>query len=154
MAEIRAYQTADLEALKQLITELQMYELQFDAGRTEPTHESIANYVSHLLKDVEEKQGLILLATVGSRVSGLVAGYPQEELDFRDPYFYVAELVVSEDSRGQGIGADLVSAIEDVARSKGCTRVGISVLFDNTRSHDLYQRLGFRDYVIELIKEL
>ncbi len=154
MVEIRPYQSADLEAVRQLLAELQTYELQFDARRAEPTHEFITKYVSHLLMDIEERQGIILLAIVRNTICGLVAGYPEEELDFQDPYFYIAELVVSAAHRGQGVGSKLMHAIEDFARSKGCKRVGISVLFDNTRSHDLYQRLGFRDYVIELIKEL
>src|SRR5262245_8783441 len=77
MIESRDYQSSDLESLKRLITELQTFEQQFDAGRTEPTREFISHYVSHLLNNVEEQQGSILVAAAGDQVCGLVAGYPE-----------------------------------------------------------------------------
>jgi ribosomal protein S18 acetylase RimI-like enzyme len=66
----------------------------------------------------------------------------------------MAELVVSAAYRGQGIGSNLVRSMEDFARARGFRRAGIGVLVGNDRVHALYKRLGFRDYAIELMKEL
>jgi ribosomal protein S18 acetylase RimI-like enzyme len=154
MVNIRPYQNADLESIQQLIVELQSYERQFDAERAEPTAAFAARYLSHVLSDVETQAGSLLVAVDGDRICGFAAGYVEVESANEQDYFYIAELVVSEAYHGCGVGSMLVGAMESLARSRGFKRLGISVLVNSERVHELYQRLGFRDYGIDLMKEL
>ncbi len=154
MIEIREHERADFDQLKKLFLEMQTHERQFDADRAEPTDALAVKYISQLLTDVEERQGIILVAVNGGTVCGFAAGYAEEDLANQHHFFLIAELVVSAAYRGQGIGSNLIRSMENFARAKGFKRLGIGVLVGNDRVHELYKRLGFRDYAIELMKEL
>lgn len=154
MIEIRPYQDADFEHLKRLLAELQTYERAIDPRLAEPAPEFLKTYLEHLFTDIQEKRGIILVAADGDLVCGFTAGYAEKDLDEPDKYFYIAELVVAEVYRGQGIGSNLVHSLEDHARQHGFKQLRISVLARNVRVHTLYHRLGFNDYTINLTKPL
>ncbi|MFC7625712.1 GNAT family N-acetyltransferase [Microlunatus sp. GCM10028923] len=46
--------------------------------------------------------------------------------------------------RGQGIGTALITAAEDLARSRGYAVIGLGVGDDNPRAWSLYERLGYQ----------
>ena len=150
---IRQSVADDRESLMALMIELQEFERQF-ADRAVADREFAAWYIDRLLQEVEDRGGLLLVAARDGVACGFVAGYPEEEPELRDVFFYIAELVVSESDRGRGIGSRLVVAIEDAARARGLKRVGIGVLAGSGRVHRLYTRLGYRDYAISLRKDL
>lgn len=150
---IRKAVAAEREGLLALMIELQDFERQF-TDRAVPDREFAAWYIDRLLRVVEDNGGLLLVATKDGTPCGFVAGFPEEEPELRDWYFYVAELVVSESDRGRGIGRRLISAMEDAARARGLKRMGIGVLAGSERVHRLYRALGYRDYAISLRKEL
>lgn len=58
--------------------------------------------------------------------------------------FYIGNLVVAPDFRGQGIGTELLKISLELARAKNCKRVLLDVLFENERAKNLYDRLGFK----------
>ena len=58
--------------------------------------------------------------------------------------FYLGNLVVAQNSRGQGIGTELLKSSFKLARDKKCKRVLLDVLFENERAKNLYDRLGFK----------
>jgi ribosomal protein S18 acetylase RimI-like enzyme len=150
---IRKSVAADREALMALMIELQDFERQF-AARAVADREFAAWYIDRLLRVVEDQEGLLLVAAKDGAPCGFVAGFAEEESELRDRYFYIAELVVSESDRGRGIGSRLILAMEDAARARGLTRIGIGVLAGSDRVHRLYTTLGYRDYAISLRKEL
>ena len=45
--------------------------------------------------------------------------------------------------RGQGLGADLMSWIEGVARRRGAARIQLTINRTRTRAHLFYERLGY-----------
>ncbi|MDQ8732025.1 GNAT family N-acetyltransferase [Bradyrhizobium sp. LHD-71] len=150
---IRESVAADRQSLMALMIELQDFERQF-ADRALPDRAFAAWYIDRLSRVVEENEGSILVATKDGIPCGFVAGFPEEEPELRDWYFYVAELVVSESDRSRGIGRRLLLAMEDAARARGLKRMGIGVLAGSDRVHRLYMTLGYRDYAISLRKEL
>jgi ribosomal protein S18 acetylase RimI-like enzyme len=80
---------------------------------------------------------------------------PQEELDESpEPYGFVSDLVVLPAYRDSGIGQRLLAAAEAHARDCGVTELRIGVLQRNGGALRLYERLGFRQYRIELTKRL
>jgi ribosomal protein S18 acetylase RimI-like enzyme len=154
MIDIRHYRDSDLTQLRNLLVEFQTFERQYDPNRAEPTEEFVTTYLSRLLAQVGEQQGVIFVAVEDSTVCGLAAGYVEEEAANQNAYFYIAEFVVAEAYRGRGIGSGLIRQIESFARRRGFKRLGIGVLAGSDRVHELYKRLGFRDYAVELMKEL
>ncbi len=61
------------------------------------------------------------------------------------PILNLHDLVVLPDCRGQGVGIQLLSAVETKARELGCCRLSLEVLEDNPRAKALYHRFGFPD---------
>ena len=55
----------------------------------------------------------------------------------------LANLAVSEDSRGRGIGADLVRAFAAEAGVRGARRLYLEVRVSNAGARRFYERLGF-----------
>ncbi len=74
------------------------------------------------------------------------AGTPIGRLyvDRTGPAFELVEISLLPDHRGQGLGAALIGALLDAARTGGADRVVLSVTTDNP-ARGLYRRLGFRE---------
>jgi ribosomal protein S18 acetylase RimI-like enzyme len=64
------------------------------------------------------------------------------------PLLNIHDLAVLPEYRGQGVGTALLNAVEDRARRKGCCKLTLEVLDDNTPARAVYQRFGFEDAVI------
>ncbi len=90
---------------------------------------------------------LVLLAADASNVFGYgsllwASGYPP----FREAGIpEINDVVVAEGHRGQGVGTQLIHALEERARAAGCAKIGIGVgLYrDYGSAQRLYIRLGY-----------
>lgn len=81
-----------------------------------------------------------LLAWDGARARGIVAGF----LDQDDPKTaHLVSMWVDPTLRRSGVGARLVSAILDWARSVSAERVVLNVTSTNAGARAFYERLGF-----------
>jgi GNAT superfamily N-acetyltransferase len=56
------------------------------------------------------------------------------------PEGYVSDLFVTESTRGAGIGTGLLAAVEDMAVSRGCSRL----MLVNRKTRESYQRGFYR----------
>ena len=61
------------------------------------------------------------------------------------PLLNIHDLAVLPTHRGRGIGRALLTAAEDMARSKGYARLTLEVQEDNLPARGLYERFGFVD---------
>lgn len=59
-------------------------------------------------------------------------------------------LHVSEESRGLGIGKELMQRHLEWLRSSGCKDISITVAYENTNTIDFYKSLGFKLNTIEM----
>jgi ribosomal protein S18 acetylase RimI-like enzyme len=151
---IRPFVSEDFERVVALMIELQEFERGITPYRVPADREFAAWYIAQLLRGLNETGGTLLVATDGATPCGYAAGHQEDEPEMRDRFFYIAELVVAATHRGRGIGTRLIAAMEDLARAQGLGRVGIGVLSGSARVHDLYRRLGYRDYAVKLRKPL
>jgi GNAT superfamily N-acetyltransferase len=63
-------------------------------------------------------------------------------------------MVVGEEHRRQGIGAELVGAVEREARSRGCNRLVLSSADRRADAHAFYESLGFEATGRRFVKAL
>jgi ribosomal protein S18 acetylase RimI-like enzyme len=63
------------------------------------------------------------------------------------PLINISDLAVLPDYRGRGIGKQLLTAVEDKARTLGCCKVTLEVQENNTRARNVYERSGFEQAV-------
>ena len=66
----------------------------------------------------------------------------------------LANIAIASAWQGQGIGSEIIAALETIARENGLTEVEIGVDVENGRALALYERLGYmEDRRIELMGE-
>lgn len=81
--------------------------------------------------------GHVLVEWAGCQVEPMQSALPRCPM--------ASDLLVVEELRSQGIGSQLLAAMEDQARAAGYQRVGLAVAVDNERAQALYKRRGYRD---------
>lgn len=91
---------------------------------------------------------LVILAAEAS--DGTLAGFLEAGLrsyadgcDASHPVGYVEGWYITEEWRRQGIGAKLLRAAEDWARSQGCKEMASDTRIDNDASQRAHKALGF-----------
>jgi len=67
---------------------------------------------------------------------------------------HIADLVVASGHDGKGVGSALIAHAENWAREHRCRHVSLSVFPGNTRARDLYERHGYGDELIRMVKAL
>jgi ribosomal protein S18 acetylase RimI-like enzyme len=154
---VRPYDPAcDGAAVVACMVELQDYERSLEPAL--PAGVAVADaYLAHLRAKCRAHGGEVLVAEVDGIVVGFVgiltkvAGSAPD-----DPaeHAYISDLVVRETFRGQGIGRALMDVAESRARAAGAALLRVGVLVRNERAARLYRAAGFRDYTIQLQKEL
>ncbi len=100
------------------------------------------------------REGEVFL--VAENADGARAGfvYATTERDFftSEPYLHVSEIAVARS--GEGAGATMMAAIEDLARKRGFRFVTLNVVEENRPAQRFYERIGFgpghRHYVKRL----
>src|SRR5437870_11512308 len=60
------------------------------------------------------------------------------------PLLNIHDIAVSPEARGQGVGRQLLVAVEADARALGCAKVTLEVRSDNVRAMGLYRSVGFQ----------
>ncbi len=91
--------------------------------------------------DAGNAVGFIHLATTVDYYSNATTGH-------------VADIVVTPEAGGQGVGTALMKFAEDWARERGYRLLTLSVIPENQRARELYRRLGFREDWIRCVKRV
>lgn len=158
MVKIIEY-NGDKTILVQLVEELQDYLVQIDPLkrlRRLPEYGKI--YADNLLKKITEKKGIIYMAEFENIPVGMIAGIIEEftkndEIEcISSKPARILELIVSEKYRGKNIGSLLMNKIEEYFQIQGCDIVRVEVFEPNKKTHNFYQKLGYNDRVIDMVK--
>jgi ribosomal protein S18 acetylase RimI-like enzyme len=123
-----------------------------------PPGEQIAEaYVSDLLDKCARQRGKIYVAEAQGKVIGFIGLVIEQENDVTTSlreFSYITDVVVLPEFRGQGIGATLMAKADAYARESGYSALAVNVLANNDAALSLYQKMGFRHYVVLMLKEL
>ena len=128
--EIREARTDDAAAVAALLGELGY-----------PTSEEEAAF--RLKRLHEEPHALVLVVDVDAAVAALGGIRSEFPLEQAEPWARVIALVVGEQHRGRGIGAQLVNALEAEATSRGCVAVVLTSGNHRHEAHAFYERRGY-----------
>ena len=157
MYTIRIYQPGDQEGMERCIIELQDFERSLEPDCVEGI--TIAKrYFHDLLQECQAKMGQIFVMEFQGHVVGFVSVRMEHDWDSYlssiTNYAYVSDIVVLPEHRGQGIATTLMHTAEAYAKAQGATLMKIEVLARNEQARHLYQKEGFRDYDLVLLKHL
>ncbi len=89
------------------------------------------------------------LAWQGDEAIGLINCFIGFSTFAAAPLLNVHDLVVRQDRRGAGIGTALLAHAECLARELGCCKITLEVLSGNMAAQTVYQRVGYRPYVLD-----
>jgi len=63
-----------------------------------------------------------------------------------EPFGFMEDVFVAEEYRSQGLGTKLVKKIIEVAKQNNCYKLIATSRHERAKVHDLYERLGFKDW--------
>ena len=93
--------------------------------------------VDHLQSELARPDSIVALATAGDEVEGFAHATVDGEVG------YVLRLYVAPDSRGEGVGSDLLAVTIDELAARGVDRVRAMVLAANDPGNAFYRAAGF-----------
>jgi len=101
----------------------------------------------------DPRNHVVLVATVGIRVGGVIVGQLIPMLQQEHPLGRITALAVDEEQRGLGVGKRLVTAVERWFADRGVGRIEITSAEHRTDAHRFLRGLGFREKRMRLVKD-
>lgn len=118
------------------------------------------NSTEETVKEVAEQEGVFYLALNQEKVVGFVAATTRrptpEDLLGAEPAVNgrITELYVDKDYRGKSLATKLMEKVEVYLKEKGCDYIWVEVFAPNKPPRNLYQKLGYKERDIDLIKKV
>ncbi|APW38919.1 GNAT family N-acetyltransferase [Rhodoferax koreense] len=94
-------------------------------------------------------QAFSVLAFDEGQAVGLVNCFEGFSTFACQPLVNVHDVAVLSAYRGRGVGAQMLSLVEEMARERGACKLTLEVLQGNHGAARLYERLGFADYQLD-----
>lgn len=106
-----------------------------------PISESIVkNNMSRILND--EKQEFLVFDN-GNQVVGFIEAETYDAVYSKEIMFNVLGLIVDAQEQGQGIGAQLLSALEENAKARGINVIRLNSGVQRHEAHQFYEHQGY-----------
>lgn len=148
---------SDSEKLRECLIELQDFERCIDSRM--PSGDDIADaYIAEMRTSCDQYIGKILIADIDGDLAGFVTILTKVESGDLDDgnieYGLLADLVVRESYRGNGLGRALLAAAESVAKSHNVRWLRVCTLAQNKGARNLYASEGFSELYVNFEKDL
>ncbi len=125
-----------------------------------PSWDSIkAEYVPQMQEKTRAKDGAIYVAENANQLIGFVTYWIEQSDDLElkpehQRYGYVKDIYVSPGAQGSGAGRMLMDTALDHFRARNLKVVQLHVLTQNEEALKFYDRLGFKNGALAMMKEL
>lgn len=133
----------DLPAIRTLLSEL-MAAMEYTEGF------DIGLAVENCRSFMRRAGQYILVARLGNEVTGCINFSTRKTILHPAPSGLIDEIIVSEKSRGTGIGKQLIQAAIDKCRELGCCEVEVSTEKSNRKARRFYKTCGFEEDAVLL----
>lgn len=155
------YEDRYIEPVRDLLVQLEEYLVSIDADHLDTVGEEYREkMILHDLTEIHENEGKAYIALLDGRVAGLIFGimrrYAEEDrLDYKCPKSgIITELVVDQHLQHNGIGRDLMDAMESYFLEMGCETVSIDVFAYNDAAASFYEARGYHPRMISMLKRI
>ena len=133
----------DLPSIKTLLAELM-------EAMTSAEGFDVDQSIENCRKLMHDPAHHMLVARYNEHILGFVNFTTRKTIMHPAPSGLIDELVVSESSRGSGIGKQLITAVIDKCRELGCCEVEVSTEKSNARARRFYKSCGFDEEAVLL----
>ena len=126
----------------------------------EPFEEKVEDrgdlYKKFISGHISSDDGNVFIAEEDGRFAGYLLAYIEENIPiFKEKeYGYISDLYVVPEFRGKKVSSALKDKAESWFVSKGMNHLVLKMRPQNKKAHDIYRSWGFKDYHLELRKEL
>ena len=148
---------SDEPAILSFINGLQDFEATFEPDRRRDP-DFAAQHWRELQHRCAEKHGIMLIAEDADKAVGWAFAYEQHgELFIVEPerrHGFLAEIFMSPEARGKGLGRALIAGCEAWARDRGHKLLTIGVLARNPGAIRAYEGSGYAPYAITMRRYL
>lgn len=156
---IRKFKKTDEVAFKKTITAIQTLDRTYKEGYIAP-EKMVDDWFDLLMEDKKTYDGEIYVADVDGNAVGFLSirlEPPTEESEiFMEPdkNALITHYYVFPEFRGKGIGKRLLINMEDYAKKRHVRYVRTYVCAGNKNAREIYQRFGFIDEDIIIVKKI
>ena len=156
MITIRKAKTEDLKVIQDLNNKLCAKENKEFDPTVNPHFATTESGERYFRKCLESDDRLVLVAEEDKQPVGYLAGGIEEVGNFRNilNMCEVDNMWVDEKYRSQGVGKQMMNAIEKWAKEKGIKRMRVIASSQNEKGIQFYKREGFNEYDLILEKDL
>ena len=152
----RAAAAPDGDALGRMGAALARLHHEYDPARFMLPDDLEAGYRAWLLRELENRKAVVMVAELDERVVGY--GYGRlEGKDWNrllDRHGELVDLWVEPEARGHGLGERLTEAVAAELVERGAPRIVLATAAPNLTAQRLFERLGFRATMIEMTREV
>lgn len=159
--KIIEYEDKYLEDIKDLLVELEEYLISIDQDNLDQIHPEYRDKMAEIdLQEVKDNNGKCYVAVENGKAIGVIMGIVEkyneyDYLDFKCPKRgEVIELIVSKNSRSEGLGQKLMSKMEEYFKSIKCEYIIIDVFAYNDLALKFYYKQGYHPRGLLNIKKI
>lgn len=158
---IRKFKKSDWEDFKKLTKENHEYIVSLDENKLLHVGKNYSNYFSRkYLDDSKKSNGTVAVAIIDKKIVGCgvaltIKSTKEEKEKFRNiKVGRISNLVVSKNYRGKGIGKRIFKYLEKYLKSQNCKFIKLGVFAPNKTARNMYDKLGYTENSVHLIKKI
>lgn len=119
-----------------------------------PVARNVAAAEAAFFAEDGEDRVLLVCTDVADRAIGYAQAMMDKDFFSGVPQGHLLFLVTDQAQEGRGIARALMSAVEDWASARGATGLMLYVFATNGRARAVYQRFGFEEDMVQMVKPL
>ena len=116
-------------------------------GGSQPLSESVKSNLAYELSKLPHAFSIICY--VNNKPAGLVNCFEAFSTFKCKPLINIHDVVVVSEFRGLGLSQQMLSKVEEIAKSKGCCKITLEVLEGNNVAKSSYIKFGFAGYELD-----
>jgi len=158
--EIRKAKIQDMKKLIELWEGYESYHLGLTKEKymqkfLQTNKNAIPEMEKYFKKKISSEDSDILVAEDSGEIVGFImlSVYESSPIAEVKKYGHIGYFFVNQNMRGKGIGKEIYKKSMDWFKEKEVKRISLEVNFLNKKTIELYRKLGFKEFEINMIKD-
>jgi ribosomal protein S18 acetylase RimI-like enzyme len=104
----------------------------------------------NLIPQLQQRSDYLgIIAFYGEQPVGLINAFEGFSTFSARPLLNIHDVIVAEEFRGSGLSQRMMEKVEQLARQRGCCKLTLEVLSNNTVAQNAYRKFGFSAYQLD-----
>jgi ribosomal protein S18 acetylase RimI-like enzyme len=104
----------------------------------------------NLLRQLQQRSDYLgVIAFLNDTPAGLINAFEGFSTFAARPLLNIHDVVVAKEFRGNGLAQRMMEKVEQLARERGCCKLTLEVLSNNTPAQNAYRKFGFGAYELD-----